>query len=111
GLARWQSYELLLRILNRNTVRRILCIPFFPDDLVTAICLKELFHAPLCIYVMDDNNIVAHGIPDELFAEALEKSRLRLGISPEIRDAYEAKFDQHFAVLPPLVVRENILTE
>ncbi len=111
GLARWESYELLLRRLNRNTIRRIVCIPFFPDDLITAICLRELFNAPLCIYVMDDNNIGAHGIPDELFSEALEKARLRLGISPEIRDAYEAKFDQPFAVLPPLVVRENILAE
>ena len=103
GLARWESYERMLRLLNGSTVRRILCIPFFPDDLITAICLKEIFNAPLCIYVMDDNNIGAHGIPDHLFAEALAKARLRLGISPEIRDAYQAKFGELFHVLPPLV--------
>jgi hypothetical protein len=111
GLTRSQSYEELLRILNGNTIRRVLCIPFFSDDLITAICLKEIFNAPLCIYVMDDNNIAAHGISDELFGEALGKARLRLAISAEIRDAYEAKFHQPFAVLPPLVVREDILTE
>jgi hypothetical protein len=111
GLARWESYERLLRILNGSTIRRVLCIPFFSDDLITAICLKEIFNAPLCIYVMDDNNIAAHGISDELFAEALGKARLRLAISAEIRDAYEAKFHQPFAVLPPLVESEKILTE
>lgn len=110
GLARWESYELLLKILHGSTVRRIVCIPFFADDLITAICLKELFAVPLCIYVMDDNNIGAHGIPDALFAEALSKADLRLGISPEIRDAYAAKFRVPFHVLPPLVEREHVLT-
>ena len=36
GLSRWESYGHLLRILNGSTVRRIICIPFFPDDLITA---------------------------------------------------------------------------
>jgi hypothetical protein len=111
GLARWESYEDLLRILNGSTLQRIVCIPFFADDLITAICLKELFNVPLCIYVMDDNNIGAHGIPDELFAEALSKARLRLGISPEIRDAYSRKYNLPFYVLPPLVERAHLLAE
>jgi hypothetical protein len=98
-----------LDALNGSTVKRIACIPFFPDDLITAICLKELFGAPLCIYVMDDNNIGAHGIQDELFAEALGKASLRLGISPEIRDAYARKFQFPFYVLPPLVERDHVL--
>ncbi|HEV8543042.1 MAG TPA: hypothetical protein VGR78_11670 [Verrucomicrobiae bacterium] len=110
GLARWESYQFLLQTLNGGTIRRILCIPFFSDDLITAICLKELFGAPLCVYVMDDNNIGAHGIPDQLFREALAKADLRLGISPEIRDAYENKFHVPFYVLPPLVQHEHVLT-
>jgi hypothetical protein len=110
GLARWESYEHLLQILNGSTVGRIVCIPFFADDLISAICLKELFQAPLCVYVMDDNNVGAHGIPDTLFAEALGKAQLRLGISPEIRDAYAAKYTLPFHVLPPLVEREHVLT-
>src|SRR5687768_11909464 len=38
GLARWESYQHLLEILNGSTIQRILCIPFFADDLITAIC-------------------------------------------------------------------------
>ena len=38
-------------------VRRVLCIPYFADDLVVAIAVAELFHAPLCVYVMDDHNL------------------------------------------------------
>ena len=108
GLARWESYERMLHLLNGSTVRRVLCVPFFADDLITAICLKELFEAPLCIYVMDDNNVGAHGIPDHLFLEALQKARLRLGISPEIRDAYARKFRLPFHVLPPLVEESTL---
>lgn len=111
GLARWESYELLLGLLRGSTVRRIVCVPFFADDLITAICLRELFNVPLCIYVMDDNNVGGQGIGDELCREALAKARLRLGISPEIRDAYEAKYGMPFFVLPPLVEREHILQE
>jgi hypothetical protein len=111
GLARWESYERLLRILNGSTVRRVVCVPFFADDLITAICLRELFNVPLCIYVMDDNNIGAHGIPDDLFREALGRAQLRLGISPEIRSAYQDKFGLPFFVLPPLVNREHVLSE
>ena len=29
GLARWESYERLLELLNGSTVRRVLCVPFF----------------------------------------------------------------------------------
>ncbi len=111
GLARWESYEHLLKVMNGSTVRRIVCIPFFADDLITAVCLKELFNVPLCVYVMDDNNVAAHGISDELFAEALTKARLRLGISREIRDAYAHKYNLPFYVLPPLVEGAHVLTE
>src|SRR5947207_10807431 len=52
---------------------------------------------------MDDNNIHARGIPDELMREALEKATLRLAISPELRDAYEQKYNLKFWVLPPVV--------
>ena len=111
GLARWESYELLLKLLNGSTVRRVVCIPFFADDLITAICLRELFNCTLCIYVMDDNNIGAHGIPNDLFAEALWRAHLRLGISPDIRDAYAEKYGIPFYVMPPLVERDHVLTE
>jgi hypothetical protein len=111
GLSRAESYRHLLKILNGSTIKRIVCIPFFPDDLITAICLRELFQAHLCIYVMDDNNIGAHGIPNGLFAEALGKASLRLGISPEIRDAYQDRYGMPFFVLPPLVAHEHVITQ
>lgn len=111
GLARWESYEHVLRVLNGSTVRRLVCIPFFADDLITAICLHELFNCPLCIYVMDDNNVGAHGIADDLFAEALWRAKLRLAISPEMRDACAAKFGMPFHVLPPLVEPQHVVRE
>ena len=49
--------------------------------------------------------------PMRCFAEALSKARLRLGISPEIRDAYSAKYNVPFHVLPPLVEQEHVLAQ
>jgi hypothetical protein len=42
--------------------------------------------------------------------ELLQKSRLRLGISAEIRDAYQAKYRVPFWVVPPLVPSHRICT-
>lgn len=103
GLSRPESFARVMTELNGSTVRRVLCVPFLSDELITAIVLKELFNAPLCIYLMDDNNIHSHGIPDDLMREALGKASLRLAISPELRDAYEQKYNLKFWVVPPVV--------
>lgn len=103
GLSKEQSLDRMRYCLNGSTVRRILSVPYNSDDLVSAIALKTMFNVPLCTYLMDDNNIGSHGISDELMREALEKSQLRLAISPEFRDAYEAKYGGRIYLLPPLV--------
>jgi hypothetical protein len=103
GLSRVESSARMLFCLNGTTVSRVLCVPYNADDLISAITLRELFNAPLCTYLMDDNNIGSRGISDELMREALEKSELRLAISPEFREAYEAKYGCRIYLLPPLV--------
>ena len=111
GLTRPESFRLILDALNKCKVRRILCVPYFPDDLITAIAIKELFGVPLCTYVMDDSNIFASRIPDDLMREALGKSSLRLAISPEMRDEYEKKFGLRFWLLPPVVTQDAVRRE
>ena len=102
-LSRPESFRRMLEMLNGTTIRRILCVPYSSDDLVSAIVLKELFNVPLCIYIMDDNNILKHGIPNELMLEALDKADLRLAISRELVDEYEKKYARKFWLLPPLI--------
>ncbi|HYG35246.1 MAG TPA: FkbM family methyltransferase, partial [Clostridia bacterium] len=108
GLTRAESFARILHALNGSTVKRILCVPYHEDELVTALVLKELFAAPLCTFVMDDNNIFSRGISDELMREVLAKSDLRLAISPEMRNEYERKHGFKFWVVPP-VVRDEVL--
>jgi FkbM family methyltransferase len=108
GLTRAESFERVLFALNGNTIQRVLCVPFLADELISAIALKELFGVPLCTYLMDDNNVYARGIPDDLMREALSKSSLRLAISPEMRDEYEKKYSLKFWILPPVVGKDNL---
>jgi hypothetical protein len=91
------------RLLAGVPVRRVLAVPFRPDDARTALALQGLYGAPLCTWVMDDRNVEVAGIPDALLGELLARSALRLAISPELRDAYQRKFGLPFAFVPPLV--------
>ncbi len=103
GSSRDMVFDRVSEALGETTVRRILCIPYFPDDAWTAIALKELFGVPLCTYLMDDQNIYHEGIPDGIMRELLTKSDLRLAISPELRVAYESKYGLGFNYMPPVV--------
>jgi hypothetical protein len=85
-----------------TTVRRILCLPYTPAEANVALTAQEMLGVPLCTYIMDDKNVCANGISDQLMHELLAKSRLRLVISPEMRDAYEKKYRMRFWVMPPV---------
>ncbi len=82
--------------------RRILAIPYFPDDVINAIAIRRLLGVPLCTYIMNGQNIYAQGISDELMRELISQSDLCLGISREICREYEAKYNKKFWFLPPV---------
>lgn len=111
SLSRWERFERLAQALHGNTFRYAICVPYVPNDLLTAIVLKELFDLKLCVYVMDDNHLVSGQIPEPLMREALEKADLRLAISPEMRDAYESKFRLKFWLRPPPVTAAAVKSE
>ena len=92
----------VLQAMRGSDVRRIVCVPYYADDVLTAIALKEAYGAPLCTFLMDDQNLCAEGIPDRLVAELLDKSALRLAISPQMCAGYEAKYGHKIWFMPPL---------
>jgi hypothetical protein len=105
-LARSSGPEVLSWVkwcLAGSRIRRIMVLPYLPADPLVALAVQEVTGAELCTYVMDDKNVCVDGIDDGLMARLLEKSRLRLVISPEMRDAYTAKYGLSFYVVPPLV--------
>ena len=108
GLPRSEAYFNVAESLAGQTPRRSLCVPFYPDDALSALAVRQTYGVPLCTYIMDDNNVASRGIPDDLMAELLENSALRLAISPELREAYEEKYGLKFWLLPPVVAPEAI---
>ncbi len=101
--SRLQAFYNVMRVLNGIKPRRILCIPYYPDDAMTALAIKELFNIPLCTWVMDVQSDSGLGIPDALMTELLAKSALRLAISQELQCAYEQKYGLPLHFLPPVV--------
>ena len=89
--------------LAGHNVRQIYCVPYVPDDLVTAIAVHDVYKAPLAAHIMDDQNISTPNIPDDLMGEFLAKCSLVLVTCPELRRAYETKFGVRCSVLPSLV--------
>ncbi|MBF2047643.1 MAG: beta-1,6-galactofuranosyltransferase [Elainella sp. C42_A2020_010] len=106
---RHQAFQNILNALRGCTVARAFCVPYAPDDLISSIAVKELFNVPLGTYIMDDQNIVAKSIPDPLMLEFLSKCSVRFATHPELRDAYEAKYNLKFWLLPA-IVQETLIS-
>ena len=110
GRTRPEAYAATLAAVRGIRVRRILCAPYYEDDLRTAIALHDAFDAPLLTWLMDDQNISERNIGDDLMRELLNKSRLRLGISPELEAIYEEKYGVPIWQGPPLVPARLVRT-
>ena len=92
-------------------VRRIICVPYTPAEATLALAAQDVLGAPLCVYIMDDKNVCADGITDDLMRELLDTARLRLVIGPEMRDVYEDKYGMPFWVMPPVVADHIVKRE
>jgi len=91
------------KILAGSNVTQILCVPFYPDEALSALAAHDLTKAPLVLYIMDDQNIHAQGISDRFMEQLVLRSAIRFAISEPLRDAYERKFDCTFFLLPPVI--------
>ncbi len=111
GWNRKKVFTNITNIFADHDVSRIFCVPYYSEDLLTAIAIKELFGVPLGIWIMDDQNVAVNNIPDDLMREFLEKSDVRFATHPELRDAYENKFGLKFWILPAVVPHGLIKTE
>lgn len=100
---RSEIFQSVLNALQGTTIKRILCIPYYADEILTAIVIKELFNVSLVTYIMDDQNICVNNISDDLMREFLGKCSLRLATHVQLRDAYEEKYGLKFWLLPAVV--------
>ncbi|AIE73337.1 MULTISPECIES: hypothetical protein [unclassified Synechocystis] len=98
-------------LLHYYAPRRLLSVPYFPEDYQISIALKRMYNCPLCVFIMDDQNIYSAGVSDALVDELLYRADLCLGISRPLCDAYEAKFKRKFWFVPPVVQGHLIATE
>ncbi len=93
----------LKEILAPYRIRRILCVPYCREDFIHGLLAQKLTNAPLCTYIMDDQNIFSAKVPDYWVDRLLRASDLCFGISPELCAAYQHKYNCKFHLLPPLV--------
>jgi hypothetical protein len=100
----WRETEAHLRqILSLYEIRRILCVPYYREEFVHAVYAKAITGAPLCVYLMDDQNVFVPNVPDHWVEKALATADLALGISPELCAAYRHKYQRAIHLLPPVL--------
>jgi FkbM family methyltransferase len=108
GKYRSDIYRTILQTLSNKTIDHIICVPYYEDDLKTAIALKDIYDASLAIYIMDDQNCEVGVISDATMKEALEKADIRFATHGELRDAYENKYRLKFWVLPCVIPQQLV---
>ena len=109
-LSKHEAVQNTAKALAGYNVLQVYCVPFVPDDLVTAIALHDMYKTPLAAHIMDDQNISTPNIPDDLMGEFLAKCSLVLVTCPELQRAYETKFGVKCWFLPSLVADHLIST-
>ena len=106
-----ECYRRVAAALGNRRVEQALCVPYLADEFITAIAVRDAYQARLCSWLMDDQNIAARVVPDELVGEYLEKCSLRLFTHPELRDAYQRKYGLESYILPAVVPERLVLTQ
>ena len=102
-LERKAVFTNIASVFAEHSVNRVFCVPYYSEDVLTAIAIKEFFGVPMGTWIMDDQNICVNNIPDDLMKEFLSKCDIRFATHPELRDAYENKYGLKFWLLPAVV--------
>ena len=105
-----QVAQKVINYLNHSQPNRLLSVPYFPEDYLLTLVIKKLYDCPLCLFIMDDQNIVHPNVSDKIVQEVIDVSDLCLGISPPLCNAYEEKFKKHFWFVPP-VVEDHLIVQ
>lgn len=103
GCARPEVFAMCMEAMAGQSVRRILCVPYYPEDFLIAIACKSILGVPMAVWLMDDSVIHNTATDPDLAAELFSLADIRFVISAEMRDAYESKFQIKFHMLPPTV--------
>jgi hypothetical protein len=90
------------KTLAGSQVSRILCVPYYPDEALSALAASDISGAPIALFIMDDQNIYADGISDDLMGELVARSAICFAISEALREAYREKYRRDFWIIPPV---------
>jgi len=98
---RERSYAEMVDVLRGRKIRRILCVPYAPAEAWRALAAAHITGAPLTVYLMDDQNLFANGLPDELVKILLNHAERRFAICHEMAEAYAGKYGVPISPLYP----------
>ena len=101
--SRTAIYGQVLRWFEKTPPERAYVVPYSMQELQVAIALKDIFQIPVCLHIMDDNNLYTSQIDDEIMRECIDKCDIVFCISKEIIDGYSSKYKSDFYFLPPIV--------
>ena len=90
------------QLLKGKAIGRILCVPFYEDEVHSALAAQAHTGAPLALYIMDDQNIHVKEISDSLMRTLIQRAKICFAISPALCAAYQEKYQHRFWFVPPV---------
>jgi hypothetical protein len=90
------------QLLKGKAIGRILCVPFYEDEVHSALAAQAHTGAPLALYIMDDQNIHVKEISDSLMRTLIQRAKICFAISPALCAAYQEKYQRRFWFVPPV---------
>ncbi|HEY0761292.1 MAG TPA: glycosyltransferase [Pyrinomonadaceae bacterium] len=114
-----QAVQLLIEVVEKNSIRNLLVVPVSPWILSAALALHRQFpELNLVFYVMDDwqGHHECHQLPysrwrRRLLREAIERANVRFAVSREMAAHYEQTFGKHWSVVHNGVSKSSLAFE
>lgn len=95
--------SLVSAILSRQHIKRIICVPYYPEDYLIGVIAKRILSVPMVVWIMDDTSLIDSLVSQNIALELFDAADVRFAISAEMRDIYKTAFERKFYILPPTV--------
>lgn len=106
---REEIFRLASECFSPGQIKQVVCIPWYAQEIMLAIALKQIFGTRFVLYLMDDNCLYTGYLSPDLMEEAILAADVVFTISPEMQNEYQSRFRRKLWILPPILEQSLLL--